>query len=240
MRRISRHSTRTVAAAGLAIAALTLSSCSDSEEDTSASNTEATSTEASAAASATTDKEADSGKDSEQIATIENAYIKSKGADKSMTAVFGDLKNMTDEELHLVGFSTSIPETDGKAPKYEIHKTVDGKMMENKDGITLEPKGEHILQPGGDHLMIMETPVDMPVGSEFDVTLKFENGKTVTLKNVPVRYQPAGEEDYVSGDDSDHAEMDHGSMDHGSMDHGDHADMNHDGEHEMTMKKGGE
>ena len=214
MRRISRHSTRTVAAAGLAVAALTLSSCSHSDDESAAPNSEAKSTESVSAttSSASADKDAETHTTNQQVATIENAYIKSKEADKSMTAIFGDIKNLSDQELHLVGFSTNISDSDGKEPKYEIHKTVNGKMMENKDGITLAPKGEHILQPGGDHLMIMDTDVELPVGSEFDVTLTFEDGQSVTLKNVPVRYQPAGEEDYVSDDNAGHEEMDHHHM----------------------------
>lgn len=128
--------------------------------------------------------------------TFSNAYVKAKPADKNMTAIFGELTNVSDKEIHIVSFSTSL-----NAKRNEIHEVVNGQMRQREGGITLAPGEAHMLQPGGDHLMIMDFAQSIAAGDTVDVVLHFEDGASSTIKNVPVRSVNSGEENYGSNGD---------------------------------------
>jgi len=52
--------------------------------------------------------------------------------------------------------------------------------------LSVNPGDELVLSPGGFHLMLFGVYEEMPVGSEFEITLEFETGIVIT-KNVQVR-----------------------------------------------------
>lgn len=215
-----------VRATALATAcALTLAGCSKSEDKaadtaketaTSAASTTAKSTEAKATTTATstatetaTATEASGVKLTAENFHLHDGFVKAVPAGTPMTAVFGKLENHTDKPAHLVGFSTNLD-----AGMYQIHEVVDGKMQEKKGGIIIEPNSSFMLKPGSFHLMIMGLKQAVEAGSTIDVTLKFEDGATVVIKDVPARAIGAGDEDYAG----DGKKMDH---DHGDMKMGD-------------------
>lgn len=216
------HRSTKALVAGSAALALVLAGCS-SEDTTDATATETTS----AAASESSDAEASS------AVTFEDAYIKEKPADKMMTAIFGTLKNHTDEDITLESFTVEGLK-DGTV--FEQHSTKDGKMYEIEGGHKIPANGELMLEPGGDHLMIMKNDDAMEQGQEFTVVLNFSDGSTLT-QDLEVRVQPAGEEDYADdgslanpgmGEDGEMKNQNHDGHDHEGHDHEGHDHEGHD------------
>ena len=196
-----------VSVAALAAGSLTLAACSPSEEDSAAAPS-------SAATSAEKDKGAETSASASSSAesgiTFEDAVVRAMEEDSDMTAIFGTLHNNTDEDINVVGFSSSV-----KAEHYEIHEVVDGVMQEKAGGFDI-PAGEFIeLAPGGFHFMLMGVTEPVMAGETATLTLELADGSTVELGDIPVRTIGAGDEDYG----------DMGHMDHGSMDHSESADM---------------
>lgn len=196
-----------VSVAALAAGSLTLAACSPSEEDSAAAPS-------SAATSAEKDKGAETSASASSSAesgiTFEDAVVRAMEEDSDMTAIFGTLHNNTDEDINVVGFSSSV-----KAEHYEIHEVVDGVMQEKEGGFDI-PAGESIeLAPGGFHFMLMGVTEPVMAGETATLTLELADGSTVELGDIPVRTIGAGDEDYG----------DMGHMDHGSMDHSESADM---------------
>ena len=71
----------------------------------------------------------------------------------------------------------------------ELHETVrDGdimRMVPQPEGFEVPAGGVVVLEPGGKHVMMIGLRNGLEVGSEFDLTLVFDNGETMTLV-VPV------------------------------------------------------
>lgn len=108
-----------------------------------------------------------------------------------MTPIFGTLRNTTDQDLHVVGFTTSLGDA-----SYEIHEVVDGVMRQKEGGFDIPAGGTHELAPGGDHFMIMEYADKIPAGSAIDVTLLLDDGTTSVVPDVAVRTMLPGDEGY--------------------------------------------
>ena len=198
--------TATAVVAGSAAIALVLAGCSTDD-----------STDATASSAATSTAADGTEAESSAAVTFEEAYIKEKPADKGMTGIFGVLKNNTDEDIDLTGFTV---EGLKEGTTFEQHATEDGKMFKIEGGHTIPAGGEFELAPGGAHLMIMDNDEAMEQGQEFTVVFEFSDGSTLT-QDVEVRVQPAGEEDYA-GD---------GSLSNPGMgDDGEMKNMNQEGE----------
>lgn len=206
------HSTplRRLAAATLAVSLLpaALTACSEREGDGSP-------------AYSTTTADTGSGSDGdlgEGDIRLSLGYVRAKPAEggdsgSSMTAIFGTLRNKTDHEITVTGFSTSLDSLDDSHdgdPSYEIHETADGKMRRKEGGITIPAGGEHELAPGGDHFMIMDYAPEIPAGASLDLTLDTDDGERIEIPGLSVRTVGAGDEDYA--DHTDHA--DHAGHNH--------------------------
>lgn len=210
-------------------ASLALAGCSNSEED-SAADPGATSTPAAAASSAA---EGDAGASSSASASesgeaapsaagpivFEDGVVRAMEEDSDMTSVFGTLRNTSDKDVHVIGFTSSI-----EAKSYQIHEVVDGVMQEKQDGFDIPAGGEVELAPGGYHFMLMGVSDPILAGESTDVTLLLDGGATARLGDIPVRSMGAGSESY--GDMGDMKDMDHADhADHaGHADHSDHSD----------------
>ena len=215
----SRSFLRTSVVAVAAVS-LGLAGCSPSEEDSTAT---ATSAAASADSSAEqgADSSASASDSAESGVTFEDAVVRAMEKDSDMTAIFGTLRNDTDEDINVVGFSSSV-----KAKHYEIHEVVDGVMQEKEGGFEI-PAGESIeLAPGGFHFMLMGVTEPVMAGETATLTLELADGSAIELGDIPVRTIGAGDEDYGDMGHMNHGDMDHGSMDHAEhMDHSESADM---------------
>lgn len=190
--------TATAVVAGSAAIALVLAGCSTDD-----------STDATASSAATSTAADGTEAESSAAVTFEEAYIKEKPADKGMTGIFGVLKNNTDEDIDLTGFTV---EGLKEGTTFEQHATEDGKMFKIEGGHTIPAGGEFELAPGGAHLMIMDNDEAMELGQQYTIVLNFSDGSTLT-QEIEVRVQPAGEEDY--GEDSELSAPGHADPDAG-------------------------
>ena len=190
--------TATAVVAGSAAIALVLAGCSTDD-----------STDATASSAATSTAADGTEAESSAAVTFEEAYIKEKPADKGMTGIFGVLKNNTDEDIDLTGFTV---EGLKEGTTFEQHATEDGKMFKIEGGHTIPAGGEFELAPGGAHLMIMDNDDAMEPGQQYTIVLNFSDGSTLT-QEIEVRVQPAGEEDY--GEDSELSAPGHADPDAG-------------------------
>lgn len=171
--------------------------------------------------------------------SLDDAWV--KAADDGMTAVFGELRNGTDQDINLVAAEYSGAET------AQLHETTeDGSggmsMQEKKGGFTIPAKGSLELKPGGEHIMIMGLKKAIKPGEEISVKLVTADKQSVDVTAVAKDYSGA-QENYAPGeaeaesdsgseakaeDDGDHAghgHDEHGDDEHGDMDdHGEHSD----------------
>lgn len=184
----------------LSVSVLALASCGDAaEEDTSAT------TSATAEAGNDTEVEQDA-----EVITFSDAVVRASAEDNPMTAIFGELRNNTGEEVTITGFTADVA-----AESYEIHETVDGVMQEKTGGITLSPGKPHELEPGADHFMMMGLAEPVAAGDVVSLTLELADGSTVDLGEVPVRTIAAGDEDYGDLDGQGHGGHGHDDTDDG-------------------------
>ncbi|QGU07564.1 hypothetical protein COCCU_08155 [Corynebacterium occultum] len=190
--------TRLLCVSLLAIFALTLAACGDSsEEGTSTTAAEATTT---------------GGDDQDNAAavTLEDGVVRATVEDNPMTAIFGELRNNSDEEITITGFRADVA-----AEAYEIHETVDGVMQEKPGGITLAAGQGHELEPGAEHFMLMGLDAPVEAGDVVLLTMDLSDGSTVELGEVPVRTIAAGDEDYGDLEDHGHDSENHDDVDDG-------------------------
>ncbi|WP_193078590.1 copper chaperone PCu(A)C [Brevibacterium aurantiacum] len=158
--------------------------------------------------------------------SLDNAWV--KAADDGMTAVFGELKNNSDEDINLVEAKYD------DAEQVQLHETLEDNsggmsMQEKKGGFTV-PAGESLsLKPGGDHIMVMGLTKPIKPGEEISLDLVTADQQSFPVTAIAKDYSGA-QEDYApgeaddEGDGADHKDMDHGDMDHDEMDHGEHGD----------------
>ncbi|WP_151528641.1 MULTISPECIES: copper chaperone PCu(A)C [Corynebacterium] len=201
----------TVAAALLATGSLTLAACSpEMEKDSDMPKDPTDNPSMSSSAPASTESSETSTEASSKDVEFQNAYVKAKPADKSMTAVFGTLVNNTDQDILVTSFTTSLD-----APKNEIHEVADGVMRELEGGLPIPANGEAPLQPGANHLMIMDYDKAIKPGDTVSITITLDDGTSYTFDKVEVRDIASGEESY----DADGGVQGHSGMDHDHMDH---------------------
>lgn len=182
------------AAAVAAAATLTLGLAACGSDDKPAEKTSSSSAASSSAESSSAESSSASASDqaTAQFLEFRDAYVGAKGEGESMdmTGVFGELVNTTDEPIHLVKVTGSLPAT------YQIHQVVDGKMSENPNGLTIPAKGTATLKPGGDHLMIMDYKPALKAGETITLTVTDDKGRSQELKDIPVRVQQSSHEHY--------------------------------------------
>jgi copper(I)-binding protein len=188
--------TRRLTAAALAsVLALGLAACGSGNDSTDTTDTADTGQTTSAAGQ-------DSNQSSDAL-TFSDGYVGAKDPETEMTAVFGELTNTTDEDIHLTRVEGDL---DGV---YEFHETTDGQMRQTDDGLVIPAEDSATLEPGGHHIMIMENTDEIAAGDVLSLTLTAEDGATYELTDIPVRVQQSAHEDYGTegtGDEhGDHA-----------------------------------
>lgn len=172
--------------AAICIASLVLAACGSEAEQTSPS-------------SSTAEHTAEMSSDTDQAVVLDHGAVRAKPGEweadgNDMTAIFGTLRNTTDSDIHVIGFTTSLGDA-----SYEIHEVVDGVMRQKEGGFDIPADGTHELAPGGDHFMIMGYADKIPAGAAIDVTLLLDDGTTSVIPDVAVRTMLPGDEGY--GDD---------------------------------------
>lgn len=178
---MKRTMIRRVSVAAVAVVvSLGLAACGDDDADKASQ----TSTESAATASASAQAE-------QGALILKDGYVGAKDATKPMTAVFGDLENTTDKDIHLTSVKGTFPGV------YQYHEVVDGVMRETDDGIVIPAHGSVHMAPGGHHIMIMENNDVIAAGDDLTLTLTDADGKSYEVAGIPVRVQQSGHEDYA-------------------------------------------
>ncbi|WP_246394683.1 copper chaperone PCu(A)C [Corynebacterium anserum] len=213
--RTSKRSIRTthVAVAAIASTSLLLAACSPNNQ----SDSEKTMSDVSSSVASATKAAGDEKRDDAAL-SFKEAYVKAKPADKDMTAAFGELTNNSDSDITITKVESTL------AGHLELHTVKDGEMMEAKDGFTIPAGGTLTLKPGHEHIMIMDNHDEITAGDSVTFTLVDKDGKSYEFKDVPVRVQQSGEENY-GGSEGSSAPTSSASM--GNMGQGDHAGHNH-------------
>lgn len=176
------HNNIVRAVAAAAMTTLALTACSNTQKDSESKVDTAT-----AAAEASKSSHAHTATSAVQLT---DGYVKAKPTEKTMTGIFGTLRNTSAQPVTLTGFSTNTG-----AGEHEIHEVKDGVMQMKQGGITLPAGGTYELKPGGDHLMVMDLAKEIAAGDTVTVTLQLDGADDVTL-DVPVRTIASGQENY--------------------------------------------
>lgn len=191
--------------AAVAAAAVLLAGCTPpNENDSTAPKT----TQASAAAQAST---AASATATDSALRFEDAVVRATDDDATMTAIFGTLINDGDEDITVVGFSTSAD-----AAATELHEVVNGTMQQMTEPLVIPAGGSQVLEPGKEHLMLLGLGSPIRAGESISIMLELADGATVTFDTIPARDMGAGDEDYAHDHD--------GHGDHDGHDHDDDDD----------------
>lgn len=180
------------ATAAVALAAVGLAGCTTSETDSEIKIDTATSAPVPTAAATSAAESEDATEVEQSTVTFTNAYVRAMAEDSDMTAIFGQITNLSDQDVTITGFSASVP-----AARYEIHEVVDGTMQALQTGLVV-PAGETVvLQPGAEHLMLLGVTAPVEAGDTVSVTLTVDGTETVTTADIPVRTVAAGDEEYA-------------------------------------------
>lgn len=191
----------------LAVSALALSGCANSERAATKSTRSAkasASASASAAAAAASTSETSSNSDTPIAFT--SAYVRAADEGSDMTAIFGTLKNTTDKDITITGFSSSAD-----AESFELHEVVDGQMRPKEGGFVIPANGTLKLEPGHEHFMLMGLKSPVKAGEKVSVKAELSDGTTIDLGEIPGRQVAAGAEDYSGSGDSAHNNHGQGS-----------------------------
>ncbi|MDN5684605.1 copper chaperone PCu(A)C [Corynebacterium glyciniphilum] len=183
MNTLFRRTSATAVAAAFTVGLVACSSDNDSD-DTGADTTTSASPEPEGSTSS------DDAENPTGALSLGEGYVGAKDAETSMTAVFGELTNSTDEDIHLTRVTGDL---DGV---YQYHETVDGIMRETDDGLVIPANGSVAMEPGGTHIMIMENNDEIAAGDALTLTLTDEDGNDYELADIPVRVQQSAHEDY--------------------------------------------
>lgn len=108
--------------------------------------------------------------------TSDDLWLRESVPGSENGAGFGTFHNSTDEDLVIVGASSSA------SADVELHRHVhqQGQMaMEQIESLTI-PAGESVeLRPGGYHLMLMQLHEPLQTDDEHTVVLRLNNGERV-------------------------------------------------------------
>ena len=181
----------------LAVSALALSGCANSERAATKSTRSAkASASASASAAAAAASTSGTSSNSDTPIAFTSAYVRAADEGSDTTAIFGTLKNTTDKDITITGFSSSAD-----AESFELHEVVDGQMRQKEGGFVIPANGTLKLEPGHEHFMLMGLKSPVKAGEKVSVKAELSDGTTIDLGEIPGRQVAAGAEDY-SGDSS--------------------------------------
>ena len=181
----------------LAVSALALSGCANSERAaTKTTRSAKASASASASAAAAAASTSGTSSNSDTPIALTSAYVRVADEGSDTTAIFGTLKNTTDKDITITGFSSSAD-----ADSFELHEVVDGQMRQKEGGFVIPANGTLKLEPGHEHFMLVGLKSPVKAGEKVSVKAELSDGTTIDLGEIPGRQVAAGAEDY-SGDSS--------------------------------------
>lgn len=148
--------------------------------------------------------------------TFSDAYIRAVPDGADMTAIFGTLKNTTDKEITITGFSSNAD-----AGSFELHEVVDGQMRQKEGGFVIPANGTLKLEPGHEHFMLMGLKTPIKAGEKFSVKAELSDGTSIDLGEIAGREVAAGAENYGGAGGEGNAHGAAGNTEHNHSDSGD-------------------
>lgn len=186
----------------LAVSALALSGCANSERAATKSTRSAkASASASASAAAAAASTSGTSSNSDTPIAFTSAYVRAADEGSDTTAIFGTLKNTTDKDITITGFSSSAD-----AESFELHEVVDGQMRQKEGGFVIPANGTLKLEPGHEHFMLMGLKSPVKAGEKVSVKAELSDGTTIDLGEIPGRQVAAGAEDYAGDSSNNHGQ----------------------------------
>lgn len=152
----------------------------------------------------------DAAQGSQSAVAVEDGWVKATKDKKDMSALFGKIKNSSDQER------TIVKATSDSAGMVQLHTTETtangGSVMKEKEGGFPVPAGGSItFEPGGNHVMLMGLKSVLKAGDTVKVTLTMDDGSS-TVVEAPVKAFSGAQETYAPSGDSSTGE--HSSMGH--------------------------
>lgn len=137
------------------------------------------------------DKSKDNAIVAEKSLTVTNAWV--KATDKNMTAAFGEIVNVTGEDIVIVSAESSLTN------KVELHESfLDGLggsgMKESVGGFVIPGGGQHVLLPGEDHIMLLGLTQSVEAGDVVSLTLYDSLGESYVFDFIAKNYLGANEQ----------------------------------------------
>ena len=120
-----------------------------------------------------------------------------------MTGVFATVRNPGAEPVGLVSAATSA------SARTEIHTTVTeggAPVMKAVPSLTIPAGGSLLLRPGGDHVMVLDLTTPLAAGDTVTVTLRGQDGRSVSFDAVAKAFTGANER-YHGGGSGDTGSM---------------------------------
>lgn len=186
----------------LAVSALALSGCANSERAATKSTRSAkASASASASAAAAAASTSGTSSNSDTPIAFTSAYVRAADEGSDTTAIFGTLKNTTDKDITITGFSSSAD-----ADSFELHEVVDGQMRQKEGGFVIPANGTLKLEPGHEHFMLVGLKSPVKAGEKVSVKAELSDGTTIDLGEIPGRQVAAGAEDYAGDSSNSHGQ----------------------------------
>jgi len=160
--------------------------------------------------------------------TIVDARSRPSPMSAANGATYMVVLNGLDTDVQLVSAESDISEV------VETHETVNDegvmRMIPMPDGYPVPAGGMVELKPGGKHIMLINLVAPLETGQEFDLTVNFDNGESMTITvpvvemdGMPMDMDMDGEGEMDMDDDGEH-DMDDDEMHEGEMHEGDDDD----------------
>jgi len=115
--------------------------------------------------------------------TVVNVRARPSPASAANGAAYMVILNGLDQDVTLVSAESDVAAT------VETHETVNDngvmRMIPKPEGYDIPAGGSVELKPGGKHIMLIDLVKPLETGEEFELTLNFDNGETMTV-TVPV------------------------------------------------------
>ncbi len=115
--------------------------------------------------------------------TVVSVRARPSPASAANGAAYMVILNGLDKDVTLVSAESDVAAT------VETHETVNDngvmRMIPKPEGYDIPAGGSVELKPGGKHIMLIDLVNPLETGDEFELTLNFDNGETMTV-TVPV------------------------------------------------------
>lgn len=118
--------------------------------------------------------------DTAVVERLASSTLEAKAVDQAnqVSAVFGELKNTSDEDITITSLESTIAE------QTTLHVMDGGQMKEPDGGMTIRAGQSLVLQQGGTHIMLVGLRQSINVGDQMEMTVTYSDLATETIPVV--------------------------------------------------------